>query len=232
MNLNVSTLAYLFPYLFAIVGLGLSQILIMIANHTLSRYGELRFSPPQPFLILCITVTFIWIGATYAPNNPDWLAATILAIILILVTLTDLKQMVIPNSIVFSGVLIAIAFRLWYHPLSFGDYVLAAVLGFAILYGTSFIRRDGVGGGDIKLYVFIGLMSGVVCTLLSLFLASLLGAMYGILGRTTGRLKPKQPIPFAPFIALASLISFVYGEQWMNNYYAWLAWGDSYFIAR
>jgi leader peptidase (prepilin peptidase)/N-methyltransferase len=232
MNHHDSTLAILFPYLFAIVGLGLSQILIMIANHILSRYGELRFSQQQPSLIICITVIFTWIGATYSPNNPDWLAATILAIILILVTLTDLKQMVIPNSIVFSGVLIAVAFRLWHHPLSVGDYVLAAVVGFAILYGASFIRRDGVGGGDVKLYVFIGLMSGVVCTLLSLFLASLLGAIYGILGRITGRLHPKQSIPFAPFITLASLISFAYGEQWMNNYFVWLASGDSYFIVR
>jgi len=42
------------------------------------------------------------------------------------------------------------------------------------------ISRGGMGGGDIKLYLFVGMMLGYKLTLLSIFAASLLGSLYGL----------------------------------------------------
>jgi leader peptidase (prepilin peptidase)/N-methyltransferase len=108
--------------------------------------------------------------------------------------------------------------RLFTHPLPYWNYIVAAAAGFLILYLLAVVSRGGMGGGDIKLYLFIGLVGGISTTLLSLFIASVLGTVYGIASRYNGHLKPRQPIPFGPFIAIAAFLSFLYGDRWIHAY--------------
>jgi leader peptidase (prepilin peptidase) / N-methyltransferase len=75
-----------------------------------------------------------------------------------------------------------------------------------------------MGGGDIKLFFLIGLVLGAIYTLLTLFLASFIGMIVGIILlkiRGKGR---KTPVPFGPSIAIAAIIVYFYGEQILNSY--------------
>ena len=50
-------------------------------------------------------------------------------------------------------------------------------------------------------------------TLLAFFLATLVGAVYGMIGMIVGRFKKRQQLPFGPFIAIGALLSYFYGDS-------------------
>jgi len=88
--------------------------------------------------------------------------------------------MLIPDRIVAFALGAGLAARIVSHPLPWWEYALGSVLGAGILLILAVISRGGMGGGDIKLYLFVGMMLGYKLTLLSIFAASLLGSLYGL----------------------------------------------------
>jgi prepilin signal peptidase PulO-like enzyme (type II secretory pathway) len=144
-----------------------------------------------------------------------------LAFVLLTISITDIRAMLIPNTVVFPAVALAILLRLIVHPLPLWSYAAGAIAGFVLLYTLSAVSRGGIGGGDIKLYLFIGLMCGLQATLLSLFLASLAATLFGFGARLLGR--RTRTIPFGPFIAFGAIAAALYGEQGFQAYAEW--WG-------
>jgi leader peptidase (prepilin peptidase)/N-methyltransferase len=76
-----------------------------------------------------------------------------------------------------------------------------------------------MGGGDMKLGVFIGLVLGFPASLVGIMLAFLLGSVFGI-GLLISRVKKfGQTIPFGPFLSLASIAALLWGEEIVNWYF-------------
>ncbi|MCI3922539.1 prepilin peptidase [Paenibacillus sp. TRM 82003] len=186
------------------------------------RYCKQQISPVYPTGETATGLTYAWVGWHYGPLDLEWIAGILLASILIVITHTDLKAMIIPNAVVFPAAGLAIALRLFVHPLPWWNYIAAAAIGFGLLYVLAVVSRGGMGGGDIKLYLFIGCLTGISVTLLSLFLASLFGFAYGMTAKAFGRKQAKQFIPFGPFIAAGTLLAFLYGPEWIEAYVNWL----------
>jgi len=113
---------------------------------------------------------------------------------------------------------------LW--PLSpWWDSLLGAILGFTLLLLISLVSKGGMGGGDIKLFALLGLVLGVKGMLLSFFLAVLFGAVLGILAILLRLVKRRQPIPFGPFIAAGTLVSYFWGSEIIQIYLEFLNHG-------
>jgi leader peptidase (prepilin peptidase)/N-methyltransferase len=185
------------------------------------RYCKERISPVYPIGEGAAAFLFAWTGWHFGPYNSEWIAGLLLVSVLHIIIHTDLKAMLIPNKVIFTGAATAVALRAFLHPLPIWNYASAAALGFGLLYFLAVISRGGMGGGDIKLYLFIGAVCGLQATLLSLFVASLLGTVYGLSMKLSGRLQPKQPIPFGPFIAVGAWLSYLYADRWVQAYIGW-----------
>lgn len=161
-----------------------------------------------------------------APLFVGWTAELLVALLfislLIIVLVSDLKYMIIPDRVLIFFVLafgisrIFAALEPWWDPL------MGAAVGFSLLYFIAVVSRGGMGGGDVKLYGALGLVLGVKNVLLSFFLASLFGAVIGGIGLLLGIFKRKQPIPFAPFIVAGSLLAYFFGNQLIELYLQWL----------
>ena len=91
------------------------------------------------------------------------------------------------------------------------------------LVGGGFIAliillTKGMGWGDAEICLFCGLFLGLKLTILMLFLSMLLGGIIGIIlivFKIKGR---KDYIPFGPFIAMATLITILYGQNIIDFY--------------
>jgi leader peptidase (prepilin peptidase)/N-methyltransferase len=93
-----------------------------------------------------------------------------------------------------------------------GLFLLMAVLSVVIL------KREGMGGGDIKLIAMLGAFLGWHAVLVTIFLAAVLGAGVGltlILLRRKGR---REPMPFGPFLAIGALLAMVWGNTILTWY--------------
>lgn len=149
--------------------------------------------------------------------------ATILLCILAIIVRTDLSQLIIPNKIVAAGVILALGARVFIHPLPFWNYIIAAFLGSGFLLavgllGQWILKKEAMGGGDIKLYVFLGLVLGIQLTLLSIFVASVIGLIGSILVVISGAQERGKVIPFGPYIAVGAWITYLWGDGWIQAY--------------
>ncbi|WP_238457860.1 prepilin peptidase [Desulforamulus ferrireducens] len=87
-----------------------------------------------------------------------------------------------------------------------------------LLLLIALVSRGGMGMGDIKLAAVLGLYLGWPNALLAMFIACLLAGtcgMFLILFKIKSR---KDIIPFAPFIALASFITLLWGDRILSWY--------------
>ena len=138
--------------------------------------------------------------------------------LLIIIIVSDLTYMIIPDKVLLFFAPIFIIQRIFIPLDPWWDFIVGAVIGFVLLLLIAMISKGGMGGGDIKLFLVIGIILGLKLTLITLMLAAFLGAIYGVIGMLMGKYKKKQEIPFGPFIAIGALLSYFYGNEIISWY--------------
>src|SRR5699024_2683063 len=94
---------------------------------------------------------------------------------LMILFVTDSVYMIIPNKVLLFFLPLFIVMR-FFSPLDpWYDAILGAVIGFLILAIIIVLSKGGMGGGDMKLFIVIGIVLGWKGTMLTLLLASVLG---------------------------------------------------------
>ena len=133
--------------------------------------------------------------------------------VLIFLSVSDLRQGIIPNKIVYPAILVTIVFTLVSPEAS----IQMSLIGGATLAGLLMIpallfRRMGLG--DVKLAFLIGLMTGFPEGIIALFSGITLGGLFAIillLLKVKGR---RDEMPYAPFLAIGA-IAVLLGEQYL-----------------
>ncbi|MGI2326467.1 prepilin peptidase [Planococcus sp. YIM B11945] len=159
-------------------------------------------------------LSFLHFGFT-----PELIIAILFVSLLVIITVSDIAYMLIPDKVLlpFAAVLLVLRFFIPLDP--WWNSLLGAVVGFSLLFLIAIISKGGMGGGDIKLFFAIGLVLGASGSLLTLFFASLIGAIAGIVQMRIKKQGRKTPVPFGPSIALGSLIVYFYGNAVLDWYF-------------
>ena len=151
----------------------------------------------------------------------------ILCSALVVITFIDLDFQIIPDAITLPGILIGIVAGSLIMPdpfirnslLGFKASVIGLLAGGGLFYAIAVLSRGGMGGGDIKMMAMVGALMGWKSVLLTIFLGSLTGAVFGIflmISKGKGR---KTKIPFGPFLALGTVITLFYGQEIFSWYF-------------
>ncbi len=153
----------------------------------------------------------------------ELIVALFFASILVVIVQTDFREMIIPDRVIYFAMAVGFLLRIIIHPLPLWNHFSAFIIGGGSLFliaiiGSAILKKDAMGGGDIKLLAFVGLILGIQLTLLTLFLASLIGTLYGLLLILLRRYNRNKYIPFGPFIAAGSLIAYLWGDTWIEWY--------------
>jgi len=74
-------------------------------------------------------------------------------------------------------------------------------------------KREGLGGGDIKLLAMIGAWLGIQSLLIVIIVSSLVGSLIGIGAMIICKKDFKAAIPFGPFLALGALAYLFWGNE-------------------
>jgi uncharacterized membrane protein (UPF0127 family)/Flp pilus assembly protein protease CpaA len=132
--------------------------------------------------------------------------AAFFAAVLGIISAIDLERSLIPNVIVLPATVVVLVGNIALHPERSIEWLLAAAGAGLVLLVLTLIRPEGLGMGDVKLAVLLGagLGKNVVWALSLGFLAVWPVALYLVLRH--GRVGLKRMIPFAPLLALGSLV--------------------------
>ncbi len=146
----------------------------------------------------------------------ELLISFIAIFVLLVESLADINNKIVIDRVWIVGFISVVILRIINKDII--DYLISSAsifLSFWLLaYITSKIfKKETLGGGDIKLYLFIGLIITIWPNLLSLFLASLLALIYIFIFK-----KFKDYIPFVPFISIAVIIMHYFGSDIISWY--------------
>jgi leader peptidase (prepilin peptidase)/N-methyltransferase len=79
-------------------------------------------------------------------------------------------------------------------------------------------KREGMGGGDVKLLAMIGAFLGWKSVILTILLGSFVGSIIGVMVMVIKGKDFKYAIPFGPFLSLGAALSLFYGERIIQWY--------------
>ena len=132
--------------------------------------------------------------------------------LLIIIVVSDLHYMLIPNKVLLFFVSIVVPMRIFIPMDPWWEPVAGFILGFSLLFLIALVTKGGMGGGDVKLFAVLGLFLGWQGVLICFFFSCLYGALIGGLALWLGKVKRREPIPFGPFIALGSITAYFLGD--------------------
>ncbi len=222
--------------------LDLIPIFSYLALQGKCRYCKHKLSIQYPLIELTtailFTIAFLVWGQTLTEEGltPVSLIAFLFSLflisVLIVVTVYDLRWGLIPDKIVVPASLTAVFYTLFKFGwllftdpnrmttlIDLGVYLLL-VLGVGGFFATLIVgtKGKGMGGGDLKLSVFIALALGFPLTIIALLLAFLTGAVASVILLLSGKKGFKSQIPFGPFLALGALLSMILGTNLWSAY--------------
>jgi leader peptidase (prepilin peptidase)/N-methyltransferase len=142
---------------------------------------------------------------------------------LIVITVIDLYHQIIPDVISLPGIVVGLLLSLINPYITFFNSLIGILIGggslflVATLYQWIF-KREGMGGGDVKLLAMIGAFLGWKSVILTILLSSLIGSIIGVTIMFLKGKDFKYAIPFGPFLSLGATISLFYGYDIINWY--------------
>lgn len=105
--------------------------------------------------------------------------------------------------------------------------LLGGVLLFSLLFLIALASRGGMGGGDIKLSLAIGLALGWRLGLVALFIAFFTGGILAVIMMFFRKTAGKAQVPFGPFLAFGAVAAMFLGEWIIQGYlkFSLMLWG-------
>ncbi len=150
----------------------------------------------------------------------------LLASVLMASAFADLEEYIIPDRFIIAGIAFRVIFILIsgdalheaLESLLGGASVAAALLAVSLLL-EKILKRDAMGGGDIKLLFLTGLYFGWQRNLLLLILACFAGILFGVVSmRAREKNEDAKLIPWGPSIAFAAWMTALFGQNVLNWY--------------
>jgi len=179
---------------------------------------KVKFVPEFDWKVTVVTVLaeiilFIHFGIT-----ATFFLYAFLSLLLIVCMFADIKGCIIPNEVNFLGFIVGII--LTFAKMSIDvkagiDSIAGMLVGFLIflaIAGLSLLlyKREGMGGGDIKLMGVLGLYLGFFNNIQVCIFSFFLAAFISIFLLATKIKKSDDYIPFGPFIVLAAYLTMLY----------------------
>lgn len=188
------------------------------------RRCKARISPIYPavealtgamYLLLYLRFGFTWQLLVYMA----------LVSLLIVISAIDLKTMEIPNGLIIAGFIVG-AIQLITTVFTGGDWLSCVTGLFAgglpllliALIAGFLLKKEAMGGGDVKLMAFCGFIIGWKLVIPAYLIGIVLGSVISVLLMALGRKKRGDEIPFGPFLSLGVVLSVFFGDALIDWY--------------
>jgi leader peptidase (prepilin peptidase)/N-methyltransferase len=142
---------------------------------------------------------------------------------LIVITVIDLYHQIIPDVISLPGIGAGLLASLIIPQITFLNSLIGILLGGGSLFLVAtfyqwLFKKEGMGGGDVKLLAMVGAFLGWKAVFLTIFLSSLIGSITGIMMMILKGKDFKYAIPFGPFLSVGAVVALFYQNEIISWY--------------
>ena len=180
--------------------------------------GKISWRYPLVELITAILslVLFLKFGTTLI-----FLTFFIFVSVLIVITFIDLDHQTIPDVLTLPGIPIFFLLAIFVVKISWHEALIGILIGGGVLFAIAFVyelitKREGMGGGDIKLLAMIGGFLGWKSLIFILLFSSFSGAIVGITAMIIKKQDMKYAVPFGPILSAAAVAYLFWGDAFMR----------------
>ncbi|NTU98579.1 prepilin peptidase [Candidatus Falkowbacteria bacterium] len=146
----------------------------------------------------------------------DWFIIAVMMVVFIY----DLRWYMILDKVTLPAMLVVIAFNLYfefvleYPLLTWRNWLISGIIGCSFFL-MQFVatKGKGIGGGDLRLGLLMGLALGLPKLFVAIMLAYLVGAIVGLSLMAAGKKEWGSKLPLGVFLAPATVFALFYGEQ-------------------
>ena len=189
------------------------------------RYCQAAVSRKLLWVELAAGLIFAFLYWHYG-LSPELGILAFYACLFIVVFVIDLERELILNKVVYPAMIVALLLALVPQPWLTRSIVVNGVanaalgggVGFAMFLVIAMVSRGGMGWGDVKLVALIGLAVGFPLVLFSIILGAILGSIVALALMIAKKRKFKETLPFGPFLALAAMITLLWGSDVLSWY--------------
>lgn len=192
---------------------------LLTGHQSCSHCGHPRRSFIRSIIIELVSpIVFVFLLNRYSLSLHLGIVSIYTAI-LMLITVTDLEHRLIFNIVILPSILLALAAAFFTPGLFWPSALVGGAAGFIIAYLAALASRGGLGGGDVTLSAFLGLIIGFPYILLGLSFGVFLGGFVAFLLLITRRVRLKTFIPYGPFLTITGWIMLVWGSEIWQYYF-------------
>lgn len=182
---------------------------------------------PKRILWVEISTAALFGLACWQYNLSIELAVALFYICIFMVLMViDWEKGLILNKIVFPAIVAAIvisaAFSLFLPDIEIVPFIGRAAAGGGIMLALFLliviVSRGGMGWADVKLAALIGLVTGFPMVFVALLIGVILGGVVAVLLLVFKIKKRKEAIPFGPFLAIATIVTLLWGNSILSWY--------------
>ncbi|HEX7064168.1 MAG TPA: prepilin peptidase [Bacillales bacterium] len=197
--------------------------LIPVFSYLLSK-GRCQYchsKVPRLYPIVEAATAGLFATSFYAIGwSSELFAAGALVSLLVIIFVSDIHYMLIPDKVLMVFAPLFLFLRLWVAPFdSWWQPFIGGAVGFIIPFAVAVVSRGNMGGGDIKLFLVLGLILGWKGVLAAFFLSTAYGGLIGGAALLVGKIERGKPIPFGPFIVLGTLTAYFFGDALLRWYF-------------
>lgn len=140
----------------------------------------------------------------------------VLVTLLVFSAVFDIKYLILPDFATIMLIIISFLGVVFDEP-NIIPYLLSAA-GAAGALGLLYLitKGKGMGFGDVKLAIFMGLFLGWPNIIVAMYIAFVIGALFGLVGMVSKKMTKKTQIPFGPFLILGTLVALIWGKEIIN----------------
>jgi leader peptidase (prepilin peptidase)/N-methyltransferase len=158
---------------------------------------------------------YLWIA--FGPSM-TLLFYSLYSAILALVVVTDLERRLILDVVVYPAIVLGLVGSFFVPDVSWLAALVGGAVGFVFFYLAALLGRvafgaGALGGGDVKLAAFVGIITGFPLVIEAIVLTILIGAAISLFLLLTGLLTMRDHIPYGPFLVGGALVTLLWGYQ-------------------
>lgn len=151
------------------------------------------------------------------------LAAALFGSLLIALAAIDLEHFLLPDALTLPGIAAGLLIAVRADWIDWREALLGAAIGggglWLVAQAWMLLRHEeGMGLGDVKMLAMVGAFLGWQGVLLTVFLGSLAGALFGLTWIAIGKFDLSSRLPFGVFLAGGALAALFAGPALVARY--------------
>lgn len=173
----------------------------------------------EHFFAEIFTGLLFLLTSIYFSFGYNYLVGLIIVSLMVIIFISDFKYMIILDSPLVVSVVLIIILKLIYFGFKTTIYsIISGLILFLIMLlienlGSLILKKDSLGGGDIKFAFLMGLTLDVKLGIVALVLSTFLALPYAV---ASVKIMKSHEFPYGPFLAGALFIVFFHLDKFTN----------------